>query len=94
MPQWEILPVLCLMPGINIAILWAYPTHFLTLQLYIMGKNWKTTAWGVGVILTAVGGALVGLFDNDPNTLFDFTSTIAAIGAGIGLITAKDGDAK
>ncbi len=59
-----------------------------------MSKNIKTTLWGVGAILVAVGGALVGLFDNDPNTLFDFTGTIAAIIAGFGLITAKDGDAK
>ena len=57
-------------------------------------KNWKTTLWGIGVILVALGGAAIGLFDNDPNTAFDFTSTIAAIGAGIGLITAKDASAK
>ena len=57
-------------------------------------KNWKTTLWGSGVILTAAGGALVALFDNDPATVFDFTSTVAAIVAGFGLITAKDHDAK
>lgn len=60
----------------------------------MLSKNWKTTLWGVGAIMIAAGGALVALFDNDPTTLFDFTGTIAAIVAGFGLITAKDGDQK
>ena len=53
-------------------------------------KNTKTTLAGVGAILIAVGGALKALFDNDPTTHLDITTTIAAVTAGIGLIWAKD----
>lgn len=53
-------------------------------------RDLKTTLWGVGAILTAVGGALVGFFDNDPLTTVDLPTTFAAIAAGIGLIRAKD----
>lgn len=55
-------------------------------------KNWKTTIAGIGAILVAVGGALVALFDGNPLTNVDLTSTIAAVSAGVGLIMA--GDAK
>ena len=53
-------------------------------------KNTKTTLAGVGAILVAVGGALKALFDGDPSTNVDLTTTIAAVTAGIGLIWAKD----
>ena len=53
-------------------------------------KNTKTTLAGVGAILVAVGGALKALFDGDPSTNLDITTTIAAVTAGIGLIWAKD----
>jgi hypothetical protein len=53
-------------------------------------KNTKTTLAGVGAILVAVGGALKALFDGDPGTNVDLTTTIAAVTAGIGLIWAKD----
>jgi hypothetical protein len=53
-------------------------------------KNTKTTLAGVGAILVAVGGALKAIFDNDPTTNLDLTTTIAAVTAGIGLIWAKD----
>jgi hypothetical protein len=53
-------------------------------------KNTKTTLAGVGAILVAVGGALKAVFDNDPTTNLDLTTTIAAVTAGIGLIWAKD----
>jgi hypothetical protein len=53
-------------------------------------KNTKTTLAGIGAILVAVGGALKALFDNDPTTHLDITTTIAAVTAGIGLIWAKD----
>jgi hypothetical protein len=53
-------------------------------------KNTKTTLAGVGAILVAVGGALKALFDGDPSTNVDITTTIAAVTAGIGLIWAKD----
>jgi hypothetical protein len=55
-------------------------------------KNTKTTLAGVGAILIAVGGALKALFDGDPTTNLDLTTTIAAVTAGIGLIMAKDAD--
>jgi hypothetical protein len=53
-------------------------------------KNNKTTLAGIGAILVAVGAALKALFDGDPATTFDLTSTVTAISAGIGLILAKD----
>jgi len=53
-------------------------------------KNTKTTLAGVGAILVAIGGALKAVFDNDPTTNLDLTTTIAAVTAGIGLIWAKD----
>jgi hypothetical protein len=57
-------------------------------------KNTKTTLAGLGAILVAVGGALKAVFDNDPTTNLDLTTTIAAVTAGIGLIWAKDADKK
>ena len=57
-------------------------------------KNTKTTLAGVGAILIAIGGALKAVFDNDPTTNLDLTTTIAAVTAGIGLIWAKDADKK
>ena len=53
-------------------------------------KNGKTTLAGIGAILVAVGAALKALFDNDPATSFDITTTVTALSAGIGLILAKD----
>jgi len=57
-------------------------------------NNRKTTLAGIGAILVAVGGALKALFDNDPSTNLDITSTVTAISAGIGLILAKDASTK
>lgn len=45
--------------------------------------NWKTTAAGIGAILTVIGQLLSNGFQFDP-------SMIAAIITGVGLITAKD----
>lgn len=53
-------------------------------------NNRKTTLAGIGAILVAVGAAMKALFDGDPATNFDITSTVTAISAGIGLILAKD----
>lgn len=53
-------------------------------------KNTKTTLAGIGAILVAIGGAMKALFDGDPSTNLDITTTIAAVTAGIGLIWAKD----
>lgn len=57
-------------------------------------KNTKTTLAGIGAILVAIGGTLKALFDNDPSTTVDLTTTIAAVTAGIGLIMAKDAEKK
>ena len=57
-------------------------------------KNTKTTLAGIGAILVAVGGAMKALFDGDPSTNLDLTTTIAAVTAGIGLIMAKDAEKK
>lgn len=53
-------------------------------------KNSKTTLAGIGAILIAVGTALKALFDGDPATNLDITTTATAISAGVGLILAKD----
>lgn len=53
-------------------------------------KSWKTTTAGIGAILVAVGSALTAMFDNDPVTLPDWGAVVAAVIAGIGLITARD----
>lgn len=50
-------------------------------------SNWKTTAAGIGAILTAVGTVVVALAHG---TTVDWSTAIAAIMAGIGLIAAKD----
>ena len=57
-------------------------------------RNIKTTLAGVGTILVALGSALKAVFDGDPTTNVDITSTIAAVTAGIGLIMAKDASEK
>jgi hypothetical protein len=57
-------------------------------------KNTKTTLAGIGAILVAIGGAMKALFDGDPTTHLDTTTTIAAVTAGIGLIWAKDAEKK
>jgi hypothetical protein len=51
-------------------------------------KSWKTTAAGIGTILTAIGGLLMhGEFN--ATTL---STAFAAIITGIGLLTARDND--
>ena len=57
-------------------------------------QNRKTTLAGIGVILVAVGTALKAIFDGDPATPFDLTTTITAVSAGVGLILAKDASNK
>lgn len=57
-------------------------------------NNRKTTLAGIGAILVAVGAAMKALFDGDPSTTFDLTSTVTAVSAGIGLILAKDASNK
>lgn len=53
-------------------------------------KSWKTTLAGVGAILTAIGFAMGAQFDADPITVVNWTTTFAAIMAGVGLIMARD----
>lgn len=55
-----------------------------------MKQNWKTTSAGIAAILVAVGAALKAVSDNDPATVPDIGSCVAAIMAGLGLILAKD----
>lgn len=51
--------------------------------------NWKTTAAGLGAILTAGGHLLTSLANGDTNTI---AVDLAAIWVGIGLLAAKDGN--
>jgi len=53
-------------------------------------NNRNTTIAGIGAILVAVGGVLTAMFDGDPATTADFTTAVAAVIAGIGLVLAKD----
>ena len=53
-------------------------------------NNRNTTIAGIGSILVAIGGVLVAMFDGDATTAPDFTTAVAAVIAGIGLILAKD----
>lgn len=53
-------------------------------------KSWKTTVTGVCAILIAVAGAVKLLVDGDPASNPDYTAVLAAVAAGIGLITARD----
>ena len=55
-----------------------------------MKKSWKTTAAGVGAILTALGAILTAYFDGDPATTPDYAALVAAMIAGIGLLAARD----
>jgi hypothetical protein len=56
--------------------------------------SWKTTLLGIGGALTVLGGALVAQFDNDPNTVIDFTTAFAQLAVSFGLIFARDNDKK
>lgn len=53
-------------------------------------SSWKTTAAGIGTMAAAIGVAVTAMFDNDPTTIADWGSVVAAIIAGIGLILARD----
>jgi hypothetical protein len=55
----------------------------------IMTKSWKTTLSGVIAIVIAAGNAIQGMLSGTP---VDMATTIAAVMAGIGLISAKDND--
>lgn len=53
-------------------------------------KSWKTTVTGIIAILTAVGAAVNAIIDGNPATNPDWTITISAVTAGLGLIFARD----
>lgn len=53
-------------------------------------NNKNTTIAGIGAVLMAVGGVLTAMFDGDASTVPDWTTAIAAIMAGVGLVFAKD----
>lgn len=55
-----------------------------------MMNNRNTTVAGIGAILVALGGVLTAMFDGDAATVPDWTSAVAAIIAGVGLIVARD----
>lgn len=52
--------------------------------------NWKTTVTGILTIVVALGSAALGFFES--GSVPDLGTLVAAITAGIGLITAKDGN--
>lgn len=52
--------------------------------------SWKTTVTGIVAVLSAVTAAATLLLDGNPTTNPDWTSTIAAVSAGLGLIFARD----
>jgi hypothetical protein len=53
-------------------------------------KSWKTSVTGIASVLIAVAGAVQLIFDGDPATNPDWNVTVAAVVAGIGLMTARD----
>lgn len=53
-------------------------------------NNKNTTIAGIGAVLVAVGGILTVMFDGDASTVPDWTTAVAAVMAGVGLIFAKD----
>lgn len=55
-----------------------------------MGKNWKTTTAGVGMLLAVVGGFLGPYFDGNPATNPDYQVLVTMAIAGVGLLFAKD----
>ena len=55
-----------------------------------LSGSYRTTALGVATIITAVGTCAKALFDGDPSTNPDWTTTSTAIMAGWGLIVARD----
>lgn len=55
-----------------------------------MNGSYRTTLAGIAAILTAVGGVLTAMTDNDPNTNPDWPAVIASVVAGAGLIAARD----
>lgn len=53
-------------------------------------SSWKTTVAGIGAVLGLVGTALAAQFDNDPETVANWSVVIPAVIAAVGLIFARD----
>lgn len=54
-----------------------------------MSGSWKTTVAGIIAIIVAVCGIASGIIQGTP---IDWTVSIAAISAGLGLMKARDND--
>lgn len=54
-------------------------------------RNPRTTILGWLVLVSALLGAVMAFIDGDPSTNPNFEAIMAAL-AGVGLITAKDGN--
>ncbi len=52
--------------------------------------SWKTSMAGIVAIVTAVLNAINLLMDGHPTTNPDWTATISAVMAGLGLLFARD----
>lgn len=55
-------------------------------------RNSNTTVAGIATIVVAVGSVVLAIFDGNPDTVPNWEVTIAAITAGLGLLTARDAD--
>ena len=53
-------------------------------------KSWRTTTSGIVAILAAITSAATLMLDGKPDTNPDWTAVLAAIMAGVGLMTARD----
>ena len=53
-------------------------------------KNWKTTVFGSGGLLTIAAAAISSLFDGDPKTNPDWAIVIGSIMGAIAFYKAQD----
>lgn len=53
-------------------------------------NSYRTSIMGILTILVAIGSAALAEIDGKPETRADWTSVIAAITAGAGLLAARD----
>jgi len=54
--------------------------------------NSNTTVAGIATIVVALGAVVLAYADGDPETMPNWEVAIAAITAGLGLLTARDAD--
>ena len=55
-----------------------------------MPKSWRTTVYGVILILQALATAGAALLDGDPSTVANWNQLSASVLAGFALISARD----